>query len=107
MLFRSMRPPGKQKGAPGANLPKVINPDEVIELRPVSCRSCGRRRMYTRTLYEAKTMRRRCGGMSFNAGELGIAYKENSSDDQRERVAEFGQAGTFIGLTAHDPWQRT
>ena len=45
--------------------------------------------------------------MSFNAGELGIAYKENSSDDQRERVAEFGQAGTFIGLTTHDPWQRT
>src|ERR1035437_351911 len=39
---RGMRPPGKQKGAPGANLPKVINPDEVIELRPVSCRSCGR-----------------------------------------------------------------
>jgi hypothetical protein len=28
-------------------------------------------------------MRRPCGGMSFSAGEPGIASKENSSDDQR------------------------
>ena len=39
--------------------------------------------MFTRTLSEAKTMRRPYGGMSFSAGEPGIAQKENSSDDQR------------------------
>ena len=39
---RGVRSPGKQKGASGAHLPKVGNPDEVIELHPASCRSCGR-----------------------------------------------------------------
>ncbi|MGA2196149.1 MAG: tyrosine-type recombinase/integrase [Bryobacteraceae bacterium] len=31
----------------------------------------------------AKTMRRRGGGMSFSAGEPGIAWETNFSDDQR------------------------
>src|ERR1035437_831176 len=38
---RGARPPGKQKGAPGAHLLKVSKPDEIIELRPASCQSCG------------------------------------------------------------------
>ena len=47
----------------------------------------GRQRMFTRTLSEAKTMRRPCGGMSFSAGEPGLVQKEKSSDGQRHRRA--------------------
>jgi hypothetical protein len=43
--------------------------------------------MFTRTLSEAKTMRRPCGGMRFSAGEPGLVQKENSSDGQRHRQA--------------------
>ena len=66
--------------------------------------------MFTRTLSEAKTMRRPCGGMRFSAGELGLVQNENSSDDQSHpRVPRiisslptafrcFRPAGTFIGF---------
>ncbi len=35
------RKPGKQPGAPGSALERVVDPDEVIEHRPAACRGCG------------------------------------------------------------------
>src|ERR1039458_10237828 len=56
---------------------------------------CGRRRRFTRTRYAAKTMRRRGGGMSFSAGEPGLAWNEKSSDDRRHPVPSLPIACPF------------